>query len=57
MQKVIVTGGAGFIGSHVVDTLIKQGIEVIILDNLSSEIVPVPNVLTSVDVGCATPIA
>lgn len=36
MQKVIVTGGAGFIGSHVVDTLIKQGIEVIILDNLST---------------------
>ena len=36
MQKVIVTGGAGFIGSHVVDTLIKQGLEVIILDNLST---------------------
>ena len=36
MQKVIVTGGAGFIGSHIVDTLIKQGIEVIILDNLST---------------------
>lgn len=36
MQKVIVTGGAGFIGSTLVDKLIRQGIEVIILDNLST---------------------
>jgi len=36
MHKVIVTGGAGFIGSHVVDKLVEQGIEVIILDNLST---------------------
>lgn len=36
MKKVIVTGGAGFIGSHVVDALVKQGIEVTILDNLST---------------------
>lgn len=36
MQKVVVTGGAGFIGSHLVDELIKQGIEVTILDNLST---------------------
>ena len=34
MQKVIVTGGAGFIGSNLVDELIKQEIEVIVLDNL-----------------------
>ena len=34
--KYIVTGGAGFIGSHLVDALIDNGNEVIILDNLST---------------------
>ena len=36
MQKVIVTGGAGFIGSNLVDCLIQMGTEVIILDDLST---------------------
>lgn len=35
-MKVLVTGGAGFIGSHVVDKLIGHGFEVCIVDNLSS---------------------
>lgn len=35
-MKSIVTGGAGFIGSHIVDALIKEGHEVIIIDNLST---------------------
>jgi UDP-glucose 4-epimerase len=35
-MKVLVTGGAGFIGSHVTDRLIESGIEVVILDNFSS---------------------
>lgn len=36
MQKVVVTGGAGFIGSNMVDRLIHEGKEVIVLDNLST---------------------
>jgi UDP-glucose 4-epimerase len=36
-MKVIVTGGAGFIGSNIVDTLIDIGHEVIVIDNESAE--------------------
>jgi len=36
MKKVVVTGGAGFIGSNMVDRLISEGKEVIILDNFST---------------------
>lgn len=35
-MKTIVTGGAGFIGSHIVNRLIKSGHDVVIFDNLSS---------------------
>lgn len=34
MEKIIVTGGAGFIGSHIVDALINEGFEVHIIDNM-----------------------
>ncbi len=35
-MKILVTGGAGFIGSHIADSLIKEGHKVVILDNLYS---------------------
>jgi UDP-glucose 4-epimerase len=36
MAKIIVTGGAGFIGSHIVDELIARGHRVVVIDNLST---------------------
>jgi len=35
-MKALVTGGCGFIGSHIVDRLINEGFEVTVLDNLST---------------------
>jgi len=35
-ERVLITGGAGFIGSHTADLLLQQGRQVIVLDNLSS---------------------
>ncbi len=33
-MKILITGGAGFIGSHIVDRLIEEGHEVVVVDNL-----------------------
>ena len=33
-MKILVTGGAGFIGSHVVDLLAQSGYEPLVVDNL-----------------------
>ena len=35
-MRAVVTGGAGFIGSHVVDALVARGDEVLVLDDLST---------------------
>ena len=35
-MKILVTGGAGFIGSHIADAYIKAGHKVVIIDNLST---------------------
>jgi len=37
MEKVIVTGGAGFIGSHLAEELTMRGYQVTILEDLSTD--------------------
>lgn len=41
-MKVLVTGGAGYIGSHTVQALRESGHQVVIIDNLSSQLGPYP---------------
>jgi dTDP-L-rhamnose 4-epimerase len=38
MHHVLVTGGAGFVGSHIVDELVDHGYEVTVLDNLDEQV-------------------
>lgn len=40
VTRVLVTGGAGFVGSHVVDELLSRDIEVVVLDRLAPDVHP-----------------
>ena len=53
-MKVLITGGAGYIGSHMALSLLDEGNEVVILDNLSTgfkNIIPKKSVFIEGDVG------
>ena len=48
MNKILVTGGLGFIGSHTVVELQNEGFEVLIIDNLSNTSIEVLDKITSI---------
>lgn len=48
MKKILVTGGLGFIGSHVVVELQNEGFEVVIIDNLSNSTIDVLRGITEI---------
>ena len=48
MDKILVTGGLGFIGSHTVVELQNEGYEVVIIDDLSNSSIKVLDGITSI---------
>jgi len=50
-MKVLVTGGAGFIGSYLVEELVKRSYEVVVIDNFSNgKIENLSNVIDKVEI-------
>ena len=50
-QRILVTGGAGFIGSHLTRRLLAQGHEVLVVDNFYSSTAPATSTTSSVNPG------
>ncbi|MGK0255036.1 MAG: UDP-glucose 4-epimerase, partial [Mariniflexile sp.] len=48
MDKILVTGGLGFIGSHTVVELQNEGYEVVIIDDLSNSSIKVLDGITAI---------
>lgn len=48
MDKILVTGGLGFIGSHTVVELIEEGFEVVVIDDLSNSSIKILEKITSI---------
>lgn len=49
MKRILVTGGAGFIGSHLCERLLNEGNDVICLDNYfrGSQMIPIRKQITN----------
>lgn len=59
-MRVVVTGGAGFIGSHVADAFVKRGEDVLVVDDLSSgarDNVPAEAAFAELDIAAADGVA
>ena len=48
MKNILVTGGAGYIGAHIIELLIKKNFKVFIVDNLSTGIYLVEIIINDV---------
>ncbi|WP_141742718.1 NAD-dependent epimerase/dehydratase family protein, partial [Oligella sp. HMSC05A10] len=54
-MRILVTGGAGYIGSHAVVELVKAGHQILVLDNFSNSSVLVLSRLEQIETFAITP--